>query len=144
MQNLMIQSRRCPAIVIVLLGLLPIGCGGGAPAGPERATIKGTATLDGLPINGGTVTFQNTKGAAGGAIANGAFEFSGDTGAVLGDYTARFSWLKPTGKKMKDPDTGEEIEETAEVIPDKYNAQSGERVTVKAGENVYKFELKTK
>lgn len=144
MQDTMIQNRRRPAMMMILLWLLPIGCGGGAPAGPERATVKGTATLDGAPINGGIVTFQNPKGAAGGAIKDGAFEFAGESGAVLGDHTVRFSWMKPTGKKTKEPDTGEEIDESAEVIPDKYNIQSGERVTIKTGENVFKFDLKTK
>ena len=144
MQNKMIRNCRQLVRMMILMSLLPIGCGGGAPAGPERATVKGTATLDGMPINGGTITFQSRTDVAGGAIENGNFEFTGASGAALGDYTVRFSWMKPTGKKTKEPDTGEEIDEAAEIIPDKFNGQSAERVTVKAGENVFKFDLKTK
>lgn len=138
-----IRNCRGPATALLLLLSIGAGCGG-APSGPERATTKGTVKFDDQPISGGTITFQRGQGSTGGGIQNGEFNFTGENGVPLGEYTVRFNWMKPTGKKILEPDSGTEVDETLEAIPAKYNTQSTERVTIKAGENVLKFDLKSK
>ena len=145
------NPMRRDLVTAAILGLLFVsisGCGGGSPPGPERATVKGKVTLDGQPVNGGSITFlpaDTTKGrVSGGQIQNGEYSFTGDLGPTLGEQTVKINWQKPTGKKAKDMDTGNELDETAEVIPNKYHVQSQEKRTIKAGENSFDFDLKSK
>ncbi len=135
---------RSTTTTLLLLLMIGSGCGGGAPAGPERATVKGKVLLDDQPVNGGTITFQGGKTATGGGVQNGEFKLTGENGVPLGEYTVRFNWMKPTGKKILEPDSGQQTDETAEAIPAKYNLQSTEKVTIKAGENALNFDLKSK
>ncbi len=137
-----------PVMPIALsLALFATGCGGAATDGPERADVKGTVTLDGQPLNGATITFMpaDNKGrVSGGTIENGNFSITGEFGATLGVQTVRINWQKPTGKKVKDEDSGNEFDVTEEAIPAKYNTQSQEKVTIKSGPNEYKLDVKTK
>ncbi len=136
------RQRQTQAFPLVLLLIMSVGCGG--QSGPERASLKGTVSLDGEPMGGGVVTFQSPKGAWGTTIQKGEFAMSGDEGLPVGDYTIRFNWLKPTGKKIIEPDSGQETDETLEAIPVKYNLQTTEKATIKSGNNTVKFDLLTK
>ena len=143
MQLVMTENRRVPTTAILLMVLVFMsGCGSAKE--PERASIKGTVTLDGQPVDGGYITFQNSTVASGGTIKNGEFNQTGNEGLLLGDYTVRFNWMKPTGKKVLEPDSGQETDELAEVIPAKHNSQSTEKATIKSGENLFKFVLTSK
>ena len=60
-------------LAIAFPALLSTGCG---PTGPQKITVQGTVTLDGVPVPEGQVVFipsDPALGAAGGAIADGVF-----------------------------------------------------------------------
>jgi len=60
-------------LAIAFPALLSTGCG---PTGPQKITIQGMVTLDGVPVQEGQVVFipsDPALGAAGGAIADGVF-----------------------------------------------------------------------
>jgi hypothetical protein len=60
-------------LAVVPAAVLFTACG---PTGPQKITIRGTVTLDGVPLPQGQVVFvpsDPSLGAAGGAIANGVF-----------------------------------------------------------------------
>ena len=141
MQRLKIGKLSC--LLASLLLLVEVGCGGGK-SGPELATVKGTIKLDGQPVDGGSITFQSATQAAGGGVKNGEFHFKGESGIPVGQYAVRINWLKPTGKKVIEPDSGQETDEVIEAIPAKYNTQTGEKATINSGENALSFDLKSK
>lgn len=64
---------RLASIAVAFPVLLSAGCG---PVGPQKITIRGMVTLDGVPLPEGQVVFipsDPSLGAAGGAIAKGVF-----------------------------------------------------------------------
>jgi len=141
------RSRTWGRWAPLLCLLASIGCGGQSYPGPQRAAVTGKVTFDGQPLGNGNITFMPTdsKGqVAGGGIVKGEFQLSEELGPMLGDQTIRFHWNKPTGKKVKDADSGQESDETEEGLPAKYHVQSKEKVTIKAGKNVLNFDLTSK
>lgn len=122
---------------LALLGL-SAGCGG-----PPQATVSGTVTLDGKPVENGTISFYPTANSgqtAGGGIENGQFTLT----ASPGEMTVLISANKVVGKQKMFKD-GPETDKIIELIPDRYNKTSELKVTLKPGvnENV-NFELTTK
>lgn len=124
------------------------GCGGGGAdsyEGPKRASIKGKVTFDGAPVDGGVIAFVGHSGdsqrKSGGPIVNGEYDIPEAKGPNAGHYRVEILWPKPTGQKVKDPDTGAETDLKRNVIPDKYNANSELIRDISAGENVLDFEL---
>ena len=64
---------RLASLAVVIPALLSTGCG---PTGPQKITIQGMVTLDGVSLPEGQVVFipsDPSLGAAGGAITNGVF-----------------------------------------------------------------------
>ncbi len=55
--------------------LFMIGCG---PSGPYRVTVTGQVSLDGKPVKGGSISFENTATghAARGDIGDGSYEIA--------------------------------------------------------------------
>lgn len=107
--------------------------------------IKGTITLDGAPIEKGTVNFAPKGGpgtAAGGAIVNGKYEARVSPGKMAVTIYAQ------KAEKIENP-TQEQIERgiteiTVDVVPAKYNRASTLEVDIVEGQkDPVDFELTT-
>lgn len=125
------------AAAFALLGLTA-GCGG-----PPRAKVSGTVTLDGNPVESGTISFYPTANAgqtAGGGIQDGRYTLD----ASPGEMTVVISANKVVGKTRMFKD-GPETDKVVELIPERYNKTSELKVTLQPGTNEgVNFELTTK
>lgn len=116
-------------------------------SGPPRYKLEGTVTLDGNPLDGATITFTPTdlkNRPAGGPIANGKFSVPVGQGANAGPHRVEIRWPKPTGKQVKDEDTGGMIDVVAEGLPVRYHDQSELKADVGPEKTKFDFELTSK
>jgi len=129
---------------VALLGVLA-GCGSSPDdyEGPRRFAVTGKVTLDGAPVDGGTIAFvpQDEKSRPCGApIVAGQYTIPEPQGPNEGHYRVEVRWLKPTGKQHKDStDTGEMVDEVAQVVPPRYNDQSTLTAAVSATSTTFDF-----
>lgn len=127
-----------------------IACGGcGSGDGLPREPISGKVTLDGQPLADGMITFLPEGGGepvVSSLVKDGAFDLSRAGGPVPGSHRVTIWAKKPTGKKIADPDDRENlIDEMRDVIPKRYNLESGLKAEVKAGaDNAFAFDLSGK
>jgi hypothetical protein len=117
---------------------------GGCSDGPATGTVNGTVNLDGRPLKAGVVRFVPADGksqTSSADVKDGKF-----TAAVpAGEMRVEFSAPKVVGKvKMYDTPDSPVVDETAELLPDRYNVRSELRMTVKTGSQDETFELKSK
>lgn len=139
---------RLVVIGIVLASCL--GCSSGD--GVTRASVSGKVTLDGAPIEKGTITLvpaEGTKGpAVGGAIQHGSYTIPAAQGPVLGKYQFQVSAPRKTGRKVK-PRPGvalppsmadKEFDEIVD-LPERYNTQSTLIYEINAGKNTIDLSL---
>ena len=130
------------------LCLMILGCGK-QPAyeGPSRMALGGRVTIDGQPVDGGTISFipqASAQRVSGGSIVNGAYYIPEEKGANQGSYRVEIHWQKPVGKKFRDPDTGEMKDVMKESIPAKFNTKSTLTATISPKQPSLDFELKSK
>jgi uncharacterized cupredoxin-like copper-binding protein len=123
------------------------GCGSGGP------TAEGTVTLDGQPVDGGTIVFvpSGNEGAEGkrppasGEIKAGKYVVDSTHNLKTGQYRVEITWNKKTGKQIVNAsDPPNKIDETRQVIPRKYNKESKTTVEVKPGSNKFDYPLTSK
>jgi len=128
----------CPGALAVLL---LTGCGS------DGTHLTGTVSLDGQPVDGGTIAFVATDGQgvnASGRIEGGEYDIPAPAKFAPGTYKVEIDWLKPTGKAVANKsDPGTTREETKQVIPLEYNRQSKLTAEVKSGSNTFDFDLKS-
>ncbi len=138
-------------VILGLLALAPISCGGSA-GGPQRGAVRGKVSLDGEPVESGSITFfptGDTQGpVSGGQIDNGSYSIAGGNGPVVGRNRVEIRWPRNTGNTITLPadglGSGEMTQqERVEAIPAKYNANSTLIHQVKPGKNTIDFELKS-
>lgn len=138
-----------PAILLVLT--LP-GCGSD---GPEMATVSGTVTLDGTPVEGAGVVFTPQ---AGGRAVNASTDASGKFSleALVGPNVVAVTKTRPVGGGSTAPagnlaegespqDMGEETK-LEYIVPMKYGipTTSGLKVEVARGMDPVALELQSK
>ena len=131
----------------LLLGFLVLaGC-----SKENRGAVSGKVTLDGAPLEAGSITFVPIEGtsspSAGATLEKGAYTISTAQGPMPGAFRVEIKSPKKTGKKAlagspAPPNTW--IEETIEAVPAMYNKESKLRAEVKAGTNTLDFELKSR
>jgi hypothetical protein len=142
--------RRLVCALALLGSVSMVGCGGSSYEGPTRYPLTGKVTLDGEPVNGGSISFlpempdSAEQRVTGGPIENGAYSVPAEQGANSGKYRVEVRWPKPTGKKFKDSDTGEMLDTVKEAVPAKYNIQSELTADVSAEKTTFDFDLKSK
>ncbi len=110
----------------------------------QRFPVKGEVTVNGKPLESGSISFiatQEGQRPAGGPITNGKYDVPENLGPNAGKYRVEIRWTKPTGKKVKDSDTGEMIDVIAEGLPPRYHSQSILTATIEAGKTDFPFEL---
>lgn len=142
----MIHIRYCPAFGLVLL-FLAMGCGKGAA---NRSTISGEVTLDGMPLEQGSIMFtpiEDTKGVvAGGQIQNGRYRFDEATGPAIGTNRVEIQAMRKNGAMVPRPmgAPGEMIEGSDQAVAAKFNSESTLKIEVKPGENTANFDATSK
>jgi hypothetical protein len=140
----MLRSRHLFLLSTLAAALFVLtGCSGGRPA------IEGTVTLNNEPVDGGTITLvpvgkdHQNRTPVSIPIVGGKFALLAGKGPKVGEYRVEIVWKKKTGKKVPVPgDPGNEMDETVEAIPPKYNTESMEKVEVKSSGNSFNFPLK--
>lgn len=135
-----LRTRLCFCCAVFLL--VSAGCG----RQTDRQALQGTVTLDGAPLAEGYVTFVPMPGTsgptAGGKITEGKFSVSPRQGTFVGAFRVEITAIRKTGRKLKDPMLGQEIDETEQFLPARYNRQSELTIEVtKAGPNHFEFDL---
>jgi hypothetical protein len=121
------------------------GCGGAKYKGDKQFPLAGEVTVDGQPVDVGSISFiPESKGrASGGVITDGKYSVPEENGANAGTYRVEISWLKRTGRKLRDPESGEMYDERREALPDKFHTNSELTVEVPLPENRHDFKLKS-
>lgn len=126
------------ALMLAVVGMT-IGC-----ADDNRATVKGTVTFDGEPIEEGSIIFEPVDGAgpaAGGRIDDGEYLLTGESGVMPGKKLVRIVASRKTGKQVEETPGGPMVDEVLPFIPPKYNQLSTLEVEVQPGKNTHDFEL---
>lgn len=101
--------------------------------------IHGTVTLDGKPLETGSINFYPVDGntqTTGGVIKNGKFEVR----VPVSNQIVKIASTIVTSP----PGTPDELLTFKKLVPDKYNLKSELRLDVKAGLNEPVYELKSK
>ncbi|MEX0793841.1 MAG: hypothetical protein WD045_11945 [Pirellulaceae bacterium] len=132
---------------VALASMLVMGCGGGQ-SGPPRGEVSGKVTLDGTPVEEGSITFLPSEGtsgpSAGAPITNGNYAIARQKGPVEGKYRVEIRATRKTGKSVPAGSPfpeGTMIDETEEAVPAKYNTKSELVREIVAGENELDFDL---
>jgi hypothetical protein len=140
----LLRGLMVPACLSLLLGS---GCSRPSE-GLVRVAVAGTITLDGLPVERGSIDlFPTAAGSdlrkASGLVIAGQYDIPAARGPNVGTYRAEIHWPKPTGRKISGfTDIGEDVvDEQAEAIPPRYNARSTLLVELKPGPNTHDFRL---
>lgn len=132
------RSRPFPhAICLTAAFLLTIaGCGKSKPI------MEGLVTLDGVPIEKGTIMLIPVKGkgqSAGGGIVAGRYRITASPVPVN-------VWINASRKDGKMPDplnpgSGVMVDRYVEYVPDRYNEKTTLEVTITEGVNKHDFTL---
>jgi len=129
---------RCIALLSMAFVLGFVGCG------PSRTTVSGEVTLDGQPLDNGSITFIPLEGdtpSAGIAITAGEYHVE----LAPGKKRVEISATKVVGKRQVyegDPNSPV-VEDVREIIPPVYNAQSTLAVDITPGNNTHSFDLQS-
>ncbi|MDR2755619.1 MAG: carboxypeptidase-like regulatory domain-containing protein [Planctomycetaceae bacterium] len=150
--------KKIHVILILFLFLFVVGCSGGSF---RVEVVEGTVTLDGIPLEGATLTFIPSdsnigKSAYARTDMQGTFKLTavqgGTSGAgtMVGHYRVAISKdvpsREPTAKEITDQERGISPDiPILHIIPEKYNdAQtSGLTAEVVKGKNIFNFDLKS-
>ena len=132
---------------ILVLAIFFLGCGAD-PLG--RQPVSGVVTLDGSPVENGTVSFHPVDSAqtgSAGAIEKGHFALDRERGLAAGKYRVTINAPKPgTGQEAQENTLpGDPLPVPEELIPADWNSNSNEVVEV-TGEaaNEFSFAIKSK
>lgn len=126
---------------ICCLGLIPllVGCGDNG-----RPTVQGVVTLDGKPVENGSIAFKAVDGKSptvGAFISGGRFRQQVPAGSMRVEITSSGRVGK---KKVRSLDGSPiEIDVLEEQIPEHYNRKSTLVLDVKPGVNQIQYDLKS-
>jgi hypothetical protein len=132
-------------LMLALAAILLAGCTRRDYDGPRRYPLSGKVTYDGQSIDFGSISFIPADGqrVSGGLIENGAYAVPEEKGANEGKYRVEIRWLKLTGSKKRDPDSGEMYDERKEALPTKFHSDSQLEVEVTPQKTTFDFDLKS-
>lgn len=123
------------------------GCG---RTDANRNAIGGTVTLDGKPIEQGSILFipiDGAKGTAtGGQIEMGRYQIASHDGAAVGRNRVEVRAVHKTGRMIARGlgATGKMIEEQSEGVATRFNSNSTLTIEIKPGDNISDFEVTSK
>ena len=127
--------------VLLCTALFLAGC----ESGPEMAEVKGTVTLDGVPLDKGMIQFTDVNKqlpAASLEIKDGDFKGKAFVGLARVSITSPKSWKK--AKAYQSDDSPEVEVAEGERIPAIYNRVTGLLADVKSGSNEFSYALRAK
>jgi len=131
--------------VVAALGMT-VGCGGGDSLG--RQPISGSVTVNGAPLDKGTISFQpvNKGMPAGGKISGGKYSIARKDGSPAGKYRVGINAPVPgTGTEAQaGAMPGEPLPPPQELIPPDWNTNSEHFVEVSTGKNAFNFDVDAK
>ena len=123
----------------LLLGLVFLsGCG-------AVRELDGEVTLDGVPIEQGSILFvptaKNRGKVASGSIEKGKFRLTGEQAPTPGAYLVEIRASRKTGKKVRKPygKPGEMEDELVEAVAPRYNRATKLTTEIKGGKESVKF-----
>jgi hypothetical protein len=137
-------SKRLRLILIPAMLLPAFGCGGSRA---DRGAISGAVTLDGKPLEQGSILFTPIDGArgsvTGGKIQNGRYELPAKSGPAVGWNRVEIRSMRKTGNMVPKAfgRPGETVPEQVEAIPPGFNTQSKLKVEIKPGDNTANFDV---
>ena len=118
------------------------------PAGPRTMRVWGDVSLDGKPIETGTITFDSIDGSAPAQaeIKDGRYDLAAESGPVSEKtYKIRINARVKTGKTVPNvmPEDGPTMDVLAESIPPAYHVNSNIQKTISlyASKNEFSFKL---
>jgi hypothetical protein len=136
--------RGFAASALVASVFLAAGCSSGT-------TASGTVTFDGQPLDGGNITFSHIgKGGeekrrnASAEIIEGKYLIDASRELNEGKYRVEIYWHKKTGKQIMSNDPPNKIDETKQMVPNKYNTESKSTVDIHSGANTANFDVTSK
>lgn len=106
--------KSCDLRPLLLFTVLPLltACGSGG----DFSSLSGTVSVDGTPVESGTVHFQSktsSKSSGGATVAGGAFNVVSAEGLEPGEYEVVLQAYRKTGRTINDPQKGKvEVTET--------------------------------
>ena len=127
---------------ILLTCCATLGCSA-ADRGPERASIHGTVTVDGVPVEEGMVQFTPIEGnvgpVTGSVVKNGEYATAKAKGPVVGMNRVEILGNRKTGRMIQT--RFGPAEERESVVPERYSKDSTLVREVKSGKNEFNFQL---
>lgn len=133
--------------ILPLLGLgLIVGCGG-VENELGRKAISGKVTLDGQPLDHGSIAFEPLSDSgvrSGSTITDGAYSVEELKGLPPGEYRVRINSAESTGPEPEGA-PGEPTQNVSkERVPATWNSRSEEKVTITDdSDNTFNFDIKT-
>lgn len=114
----------------------------------KRGRVHGTVTVDSAPLTNGQIRMLAvTDGAIGtaGEVVDGTYDIPPERGPSAGTYRVEIVSLKSTGRRVRDPDTNEMVDELVNVLPARYHSASTMQIKYDpGGAQTFNFELKKK
>jgi hypothetical protein len=133
----------CLVVSVVWLGS---GCGGDPLS---RQAVSGTVSLNGTPVERGSINFHPVEQAttsAGAVIEAGKYQIPRDLGLPPGKYRVVINAPKPGtgGDVPSDGMPGEPVAVAEEMIPPEWNVNSDQFIEVQTGGSTeFNFDVKT-
>lgn len=120
-----------------------VACGCLASVGCSRVTVEGRVTLDGQPVDGGSISFLPEAAGrrpAWATIRQGRYAIAGKAGLAAGRHRVEIRWPRPTGQKQPalPPATGA-VDVVEEAFPPACNTASTLTATLVTGRNTADF-----
>ncbi len=132
-----IMKKRQLFVIIFLAALAIVGCSRSG----DRLAASGTVTLDGKPLESGSINFSpvdSSTNGSGGMVKNGEFEIAADSGLPAGKYSVTILAFSPTGRTVRDPQMGDR----PEMAPVRFKEAGTLEAAVTAdGSNQFEFKL---
>src|SRR5688500_12869648 len=139
------MSTLTPTLYYLALCAVLAGCGGSKYTGDKRSPLEGEVTFEGQPsVVGSTSVIPESNGRPSRAvITDGKYAVPEEKGATAATHRVEIHWLKRTGKKLRDAESGEMYDERREALTDKLHSNSELTVEVPLPENRHDFKLKS-
>jgi hypothetical protein len=145
-----IIKTLCRRLVCRLTALLFLSAFAGCTDSddPLRGEVRGEVTLDGQPIDDGSISFEpiedNVGPTSGGSIEAGHYRVRQSNGPAIGTNRVEINVPRKTGRQIPHPaNPGATIDEIVEAAPPKYNERSEQVVDVKPGKNTFDFHMES-
>ena len=133
--NLLPGHQAVPLSLLLIMTLV-CGCGSSSDEGPRRAAVFGTVTLNGEPIQNGTLNLKplsrGSSGPTGGPIRDGRYSIPSEVGPTFGKYRVEIYGFEKIASELKDIDSVDEADKTRQIVPAKYNTKSNVELEVKS------------